>query len=281
VYLTNLGTTTVKLTAKTTNNPDFIVSSSNCGGSIPAGQKCQVNMAFKPSIIGEETATLTLTDTYPGSPQLVTLTGTGSALSLSATSLTFIGNISDGKNSLMKLTVKNISTSAVNFTSIAVVGNYSQTNTCGTSLAAGASCAVTVTFSPIGSESGFEYGNLILTDSDPASPQTVWLKGTATQVSMAPNGLSFPATAVGTTSAPLKMNFQNLGNATVNLGTMTVTGPFTISSTTCSTTVGPLGKCSISVTFSPTQTGTAAGNVTIIDSDNLSPQVPKLTGTGD
>jgi hypothetical protein len=281
VYLTNLGTTTVKLTAKTTNNPDFIVSSSNCGGSIPAGAKCQVNMAFKPSIIGEETATLTLTDTYPGSPQLVTLTGTGSALSLSATSLTFIGNISDGKNSIMKLTVKNISTSAVSFTKIAVVGNYSQTNTCGTSLAAGASCAVTVTFSPIASESGFEYGNLILTDSDPSSPQTIWLKGTATQISMAPNGLSFPTTKVGTTSAPLKMNLQNLGNAVVNIGAITTASPFAISANTCGTTVPALGKCTISVTFTPTLTGTAAGNVTITDSDNLSPQVPKLAGTGD
>jgi hypothetical protein len=281
VYLTNLGTTTVKLTAKTTNNPDFIVSSSNCGGSIPAGAKCQVNMAFKPSIIGEETATLTLTDTYPGSPQLVTLTGTGSALSLSATSLTFIGNISDGKTSTMKLTVKNISTSAVSFTKIAVVGNYSQTNTCGTSLAAGASCVVTVTFSPIASESGFEYGNLVLTDSDPSSPQTVWLKGTATQVSMAPNGLSFPTTAVGTTSAPLKMNFNNAGTSAVNIGSITTASPFAISANTCGTSVPALGKCTISVTFTPTQTGTATGNVTITDSDNLSPQVPKLTGTGD
>lgn len=281
VYLTNLSTTTVKLTAKTTNNPDFIVSSSNCGGSIPAGAKCQVNMAFKPSIIGEETATLTLTDTYPGSPQLVTLTGTGSALSLSATSLTFIGNISDGKTSLMKLTVKNISTSAVSFTSIAVVGNYSQTNTCGTSLAAGASCVVTVTFSPIASESGFEYGNLILTDSDPSSPQTIWLKGTATQISMAPNGLTFPTTKVGTTSAPLKMNLNNAGSAAVNIGTITTASPFAISANTCGTSVPALSKCTISVTFTPTQTGAAAGNVTITDSDNLSPQVPKLTGTGD
>ena len=77
------------------------------------------------------------------------------------------------------------------------------------------------------------------------------------------------------------MNFQNLGNATVNLGTMTVTGPFTISSTTCSTTVGPLGKCSIAITFSPTETGAELAMSPSSDSDNLSPQVPKLTGTGD
>lgn len=282
VYLTNLGTTAVKLTAKTTNNPDFIVSSSNCGGSIPAGQKCQVNMAFKPSVIGEETATLTLTDSYTGSPQLVNLTGTGSALSLSAPlGLTFPGNVSIGKTESLKLTVKNISTSAVSFSSIAIVGSYTQTNTCGTSLAAGTSCSVTVNFNPIGSTSGFEYGNLILTDSDPSSPQTVWLKGTATQVSMAPNGLTFGTQAVGTTSPPLKMQLVNNGTAVIQMGTVSASGDFAISANTCTTTVAAGARCNISVTFTPTATGTRTGNVTISDSDNLSPQTPKLTGTGD
>jgi phospholipase C len=282
VYLTNLSTSTVKLTGKTTDNPDFIVSSSNCGGSIPAGAKCQVNVAFKPSVIGEETATLTLTDTYPGSPQLVTLTGTGSALSISGRAgITFTGNISIGKTTSGKMTVKNISTSAVSFSNISVVGSYSQTNNCLPSLAAGATCTVTVTFAPTGSFSGFEYGNLIMTDSDPSSPQTIWLKGTATQVSMAPNGLTFATQKVGTTSAPLKMNLNNFGTAALTLGTMTASGPFAISSTTCGATVPAAGKCSINVTFTPTQIGTNTGNVTITDSDNLSPQMPKLSGTGD
>jgi hypothetical protein len=35
------------------------------------------------------------------------------------------------------------------------------------------------------------------------------------------------------------------------------------------------------VTFTPTATGARTGNVTITDSDNLSPQMPKLSGTGD
>jgi len=282
VYLTNLGTTAVKLTAKTTDNPDFIVSSSNCGGSIPPAGKCQVNMAFKPSVIGEETSTLTITDNYAGSPQLVSLTGTGSALSLSAPlGLTFPGNVSIGKTESLKLTVKNISTSAVSFSNIAVVGSFSETNTCGTSLAAGTSCMVTVNFNPIGSTSGFEYGNLILTDSDPSSPQTVWLKGTATQVSMAPNGLTFGTQAVGTTSAPLKMQLVNNGTAVIQIGTVTASGDFAISANTCTSTVAAGTRCNISVTFTPTATGTRTGNVTITDSDNLSPQMPKLTGTGD
>jgi phospholipase C len=281
VYLTNLTNSAVKINTKTTDNPDFIVSSSNCGGSIPAGLKCQINLAFKPSIIGAETSTLSISDSYTGSPQTVSLTGFGSALSFSAQSLSFPGNTAIGKSSKLNLTVKNISTSAVSFTNIKAVGDYSETNTCGTSLAAGKSCTVTVTFSPVGSASGFEYGNLVLSDSDPSSPQTVWLKATSTQVNMAPNGLSFPTTKVGTTSAPLKMNLNNYGTAPLEIGTMTVAGDFAISSKTCGTSVPPASNCSISVTFTPTTTGTRTGSVTITDSDNLSPQIPKLTGTGD
>ena len=282
IYLSNQGTTTVKITSKTSSNPDFIISSSNCGGSIPPGLKCQVNLAFKPSVIGEETSTLTINDTYPGSPQLMTLNGMGSALSFSAPAgLTFQGNTAVGKTATMKLTVKNVSTSSVSFTNVATVGDYSQTNTCMPSLAPAAECIVTVNFKPVAAQSGFEYGNLIITDSDPTSPQTIWLKGTATQVTMSPNQLSFPAQAVGTTSAPLKTQLINNGTAALAIGTITTVGDFAVSSNTCGSSVAAGAKCVISVTFTPTAIGTRTGNLTITDSDNLSPQLPKLTGTGD
>lgn len=280
IFLTNSGTTTVKITSKTSSNPDFIISSSNCGGSIPPGLKCEINMAFKPSVLGEETSTLTVNDTYPGSPQIITINGVGSALQL-AQSLSWVGNTQIGKTYAEKLTVKNVSTSSVSFSSIAAVGDYSQTNTCQPSLAAGKSCDVTVTFAPTGSWSGFEYGNLILTDSDPSSPQTVWLKATATQVAISPNQLAFPTTKVGTTSAALQTQIINDGTATLTIGSITPTGPFAISQNHCGSTLAAGAHCVLAVTFTPTQTGTATGNITITDSDQLSPQLPKLTGTGD
>jgi phospholipase C len=280
IFLTNSGTTTVKITSKTSSNPDFIISSSNCGGSIPPGLKCQVNMAFKPSVIGEETSTLTVNDTYPGSPQVITVNGIGSALQLPQ-SISWQGNTQIGKTYAMKMTVKNVSTSAVSFSNITTVGDYSQTNTCQPSLAAGKSCTVTVNFNPTGSWSGFEYGNLVLTDSDPSSPQTVWLKATATGVAMSPNQLSFPTTKVGTTSAPLQTQLINDSNVALIIGTITASGDFAVSQNHCGASVSAGSKCVIGVTFTPTQTGTRTGNLTITDSDQLSPQLPKLTGTGD
>jgi phospholipase C len=280
IFLTNSGTTTVKITSKSSSNPDFIISSSNCGGSIPPGLKCEVNMAFKPSVLGEETSTLTVNDTYPGSPHIVTINGIGSALQL-AQSLSWTGNTQIGKTYAEKLTVKNVSTSSVSFSNIATVGDYSQTNDCQPSLAAGKSCTVTVTFAPTGSWSGFEYGNLILTDSDPSSPQTVWLKATATGVAISPNQLAFPTTKVGTTSATLQTQIINDGNAALTIGSITTTGDFAISQNHCGTSLAAGAKCVLGITFTPTQTGARTGNITITDSDQLSPQLPKLTGTGD
>jgi len=279
IYLSNFGTTTVKLSSHTTDNPDFIVSSSNCGGSVPPAGKCQINVAFKPSIIGPETSTLSVVDNYSGSPQKVTLTGTGSALSFSSSSLTFLNNIAIGKSASLPITVKNISTAPVSFSNIAIVGNYSQTNTCGTSLAAGATCTITVTFSPLGF--GFLYGNLILTDSDPSSPQTFWLKGTGTQVTVSPNGITFPAQTVGTTSPAHSLSLINDGTIPLVIGTITPSGDFKVSKTNCGATLAAGAKCQINVTFAPTATGSRTGNLTITDSDGLSPQMPKLSGTGD
>jgi hypothetical protein len=54
--------------------------------------------------------------------------------------------------------------------------DYSQTNTCGTSLASAAKCTISVTFKP--KATGSRPANLILTDSATTSPQKVKIIGT-------------------------------------------------------------------------------------------------------
>lgn len=60
--------------------------------------------------------------------------------------------------------------------SITTTGNYRQTNTCGTGLAVGASCSVSVTFAPI--YAGKQRGTLNVTDSSTVKPQSIPLSGT-------------------------------------------------------------------------------------------------------
>jgi hypothetical protein len=54
--------------------------------------------------------------------------------------------------------------------------DFSETNTCRSSLSPGASCAVEVSFKP--ASSGLRLGTLVITASDPASPHRIALAGT-------------------------------------------------------------------------------------------------------
>jgi hypothetical protein len=60
------------------NTLDFTVVSDGCSGlTLPAGTSCDMSITFNPSATGTRTATLTVTDNAPGSPQTAPLTGTG------------------------------------------------------------------------------------------------------------------------------------------------------------------------------------------------------------
>jgi hypothetical protein len=48
-----------------------------CGGMVPVGGKCTINVTFSPSAIGARRASMSLKDTAPGSPQRVFVSGTG------------------------------------------------------------------------------------------------------------------------------------------------------------------------------------------------------------
>jgi hypothetical protein len=75
-----------------------------------------------------------------------------------------------------RVTVTNQGPGVLHFTSIAVSGAFSQTNTCGASLGAGQSCKITVTWSKFGT---FTNSSLWIYDDGAASPQSVRLTGYA------------------------------------------------------------------------------------------------------
>jgi hypothetical protein len=105
---------------------------------------------------------------------------TGSPLTASPSSLSF-GSTAVGATSASTVTVSNPGSAAVSMASVGVTGPFSETNNCGTSLAAGASCAVSVTFAP--TAAGSASGTLSVNSSAPGSPLTVALSGTGTGTS--------------------------------------------------------------------------------------------------
>ena len=106
--------------------------------------------------------------------------------------------------------------------------------------------------------------------------------GSGPAVTLTPTSLTFPKRLVGTTSNSKKISLKNSGNATLNIGSITISGDFALATSPkpCGATLAAGKACKIAVTFTPTQTGTRTGNVTITDNAPGSPQQVPLTGTG-
>jgi len=154
-------------------------------------------------------ATVTSTVTLPAGVQTLTIdqdnagwnihylslaaaSGSGSALTASPSSESF-GNENVGSTSASQsVTVTNPGTGAVSMSSIGVTGPFGESNNCGTSLAAGASCTVGATFAP--TAAGAATGTLSVNSSAPGSPLTVALSGTGVSANT-DLALNMPVTA--------------------------------------------------------------------------------------
>ncbi|PYU91620.1 MAG: hypothetical protein DMG25_14260 [Acidobacteria bacterium] len=185
VTLSNSGAATLSINGIAiagTNNADF-AQTNNCGSSVAAGGSCTINVTFTPTATGTRSATLTVTDNASGSPQTASLTGTGLAASaaLSPTSLTFPSTTVGMASAAQAVTLSNSGSTGLTISSIAISGDFAQTNNCGSTLAAGANCAINVTFTP--TTTGTRTGMLTVTDNASNSPQTASLAGTGTSSS--------------------------------------------------------------------------------------------------
>ena len=291
VTLTNSGNAALSVTSIAVfgiNASDF-AQTNNCGISVAAGANCTISLTFTPSAAGSRAAALAITDNATGSPQSVSLSGTGisTGAGVSATSLAF-GNQSVGASSTAQaVTLSNSGNSALSVTSIAVFGtnasDFAQTNNCGISVAAGANCTISVTFTP--SAPGSRAASLAITDNATGSPQSVSLTGTGTApaVSISPTSLTFASQVVGATSAAQTITLTNTGNATLSITSIASTGANATDFTqidTCGASVAAGGNCTIAIMFTPSTTGTRVASLGITDNATGSPQPVSLSGTG-
>lgn len=157
------------------------VGTSPCGGTLAASAKCTLSVTFTPSNIGATKGAVALATSGAGSPQIVDVTGTGALpVALAPTSLAFgdqkVGTTSPAKT----VTLSNNSGAAITISGILASGDFSATpsgkKTCGASVAAGAKCTFSVTFSP--NVTGAISGAVTVTESAPLGPAVIKLTGT-------------------------------------------------------------------------------------------------------
>jgi Beta-propeller repeat/Abnormal spindle-like microcephaly-assoc'd, ASPM-SPD-2-Hydin len=176
VTLTNNGGTTLGISNIAVTG-DF-TESTTCGAFLSAGGSCTITIAFKPTAVGSRYGTVTVTDSTANSPQTIALAGTGlaaPALTVSPSTLSFSSQEVGTVSAAQSVTLTNSGTAVLNITSITTSPNFTQSGSCGQTVAVGATCTVNVAFAPV--TAGSITGILTITDNAPGSSQVVTLGG--------------------------------------------------------------------------------------------------------
>jgi len=101
----------------------------------------------------------------------------------------------------------------------------------------------------------------------------------ASGIAVFPSTLVFGTQTINTTAPPQLVSLTNTGADVLNLTSVSTTGDFaTVRS--CGTTVAAGASCAVSVSFTPTATGSRTGTLSIVDDAPGSPHLVSLTGTG-
>jgi len=279
------------------NAADFALGG-NCtiGNAIAAGSSCTAQVVFTPSATGARTGTLTIGTSNSTNPSAsLSLSGTGTAVALpsasvSATSVDF-GSVTVGQASGSKtVTLKNTGTVALTISGITASSGFTQSNTCANSIAAGASCTISLSYTA--ASAGAATGSLSITTNASTTPITVALSATGTEA-QAPvlswasgaSALSFPDTNVGVAAATKTLTLSNAGPGVVSLTQVQKAGAnaadFTITNSTCANggTLAVGSSCTVGVAFQPSAAGARSASLSVV-SNGSGPGAIALSGNG-
>jgi hypothetical protein len=189
--LSNPGNAVLTISGATltgSNRADFSLVN-GCGGSLNPGQSCTMNMTFNPSAAGIRNAVVTISTDAGGSPQIVTVAGTGTApvASVTPSNVRFLSQTVGSASSSQSLTLSNPGSATLTITGVTVsgpnAGDFALQNQCGGSLAAGMSCGMLVSFTP--AAAGSRTATLNLATNAGSTPQLVTLTGAGADFSLA------------------------------------------------------------------------------------------------
>lgn len=208
----------------------------------------------------------------------------------SKTSLNFPVQLVRTSSAAQTVIITNIGPLSLSISSIAITGtnatDFSQTNTCGTGLASGASCKIRAIFKP--TNIGPRTAAITITDNAAGSPQSVALSGigvvSGPNATLSPTSLSFscglacvPPPCHCMCTQPQTTTLSNFGSTMLNINSITIKGLFS-QTNTCGTSLGPGKSCSITVSAVPARTkGVFPGTVSVSDNARGSPQMVTLT----
>jgi FG-GAP-like repeat/FG-GAP repeat len=204
---------------------------------------------------------------------------------LSPESLTFATQLLGTTSAPQPMLLADYGTATLTLSSIVTASNFTETDDCDSSVAAGAGCTINVSFAP--SSIGSLSGTLSVTDSAPGSPQVAPLSGSSTEVALSPSGLRFgcfpgPILQGGicfcNTSGTATLT--NMGSTSLDISNITISGALFSETNNCPASLGAGQSCSIAVTWLKSQAGRfSGGTLSVFDNGGASPQTVPLSAT--
>lgn len=282
VLLNNTGPAPITINSITTSG-DF-VHATTCDATLVAGSSCVISVSFAPTALGARTGALTVSSNADAGDLTVALDGTGvplpRLLAISTDTLDFPHQLVGSSSPVQDVTVSNVGPAPVAISGVSVTGDYAQTNDCPASLAPGASCTISTTFTPTGGD--LRSGTLTVASDADGGTLSVALSGVGTtsqSLMLSTSSLHFGAERVGTRGETKSLTITSNGTEAVTGMALSVSGPFMLNSD-CPTSLSPGEGCTVSLTFSPSAEGEQTGTLTITSSASSIAQTVELSGTG-
>ena len=246
--------------------------------NLPSGTNDQYLQLSFTGNTGWTAAQISEFEIFPGSGS----GSTSATLSAAPTLLSFGNQTVGSTSSAQSVTITNTGNAAASISSVSAGAPFAQTNTCGSSLAAGASCTASVTFKP--TAAGSASGTLTVNSNATNSSLNVALSGTGTTaasatLSASPSSVSFGNQAVGSTSSAQSVTITNTGGAAASISSVAAGSGFG-QTNTCGSSLAAGASCTVSVTFSPTAAQAYSANLTVSSNATNATLTVPLSGTG-
>jgi trimeric autotransporter adhesin len=219
----------------------FSITGGTCGqqtdGGYQPAEGCTLIVTFTPTAAGPQTGSIVVASNALNSPQSILLQGTGTQTTtptapqavLTPSSLSFASTTAGSTAVAQTITLSNPGNAALSVSGISITGantaDFAQTTTCTSTLAAGATCTIAVTFTPA-SAASFTAA-VSVADNASGSPQTAALTGTGTAAPVADfttSSTTPPQTIAAGASAKYVISVQSTNGAFTGAVTLSATG---------------------------------------------------------
>ena len=265
IQLFNTGTATLNIAsiAITGANMGDFSQANDCTATLSGGAHCTFTVIFTPGDAGSRSAAITVMDNASGSPHSAALTGTGVSATpmaaLTPATFTFAATTVGNSSASQAFNLMNSGTGALAISSIGFTGpnpgDFTQSNTCGSSVPTNMSCTITVTFAP--QAVGLRTAMLSVSDNASGSPHTAAVSGTGNAPFMLAASGPTTATAKPGGTAMYSLQFSPIANFTGTVVLSCASMPAGVPCSASPSTIQVKGSAAVPITVTAMPPATA------------------------